>query len=96
MRDDQKTGLRVLAETRHIPHVMFLARSDMPGVQQSEIRAAITEFIEQSAEGKKFITQTGLTGVRPPTDAELKSLDLFAQDHKRLLEEARTAGATTR
>ena len=96
MREEQKVGVRILGETRHIPHVMFLARSDMSVQRQTDVRTAISEFMEQSAEGKKFIAQTGLTGVRPPTDAELHSLDSLAQEHKRLLEEARTAGAASR
>jgi phosphonate transport system substrate-binding protein len=96
MREEQKAGVRVLGETRHIPHVMFLARSDMSAQWQSEVRTAISEFMEQSVEGKKFIAQTGLTGVRPPTEAELRSLDSLAQEHKRLLEETRAAGAASR
>jgi phosphonate transport system substrate-binding protein len=96
MREEQKAGVRVVGETRHIPHVMFLARSDMSAQRQSEVRTAISEFMEQSVEGKKFIAQTGLTGVRPPTEAELRSLDSLAQEHKHLLEEARAAGGASR
>ena len=96
MRDDQKDKVRVLGETRRIPHVMFLARPDMPAQRQSDIRSAITEFMEQAAEGKRFIAQTGLLGVRPPSDNELRSLDSLALDHKRLLEEARTTGNANR
>jgi len=96
MREEQKIGVRVLGETRHIPHVMFLARSDMSVQRQSDVRTAIGEFMEQTAEGKKFIAQTGLTGVRPPTDVELRSLDSLAQEHKHLLEEARAAGGASR
>jgi len=96
MREEQKVGVRILGETRHIPHVMFLARSDMSAQRQSDVRTAIGEFMEQTAEGKKFIAQTGLTGVRPPTDVELRSLDSLAQEHKHLLEEARAAGGASR
>jgi phosphonate transport system substrate-binding protein len=59
MREEQKIGVRVLGETRHIPHVMFLARSDMSAQRQSDVRTAIGEFMEQTAEGKKFIAQSG-------------------------------------
>jgi hypothetical protein len=52
--------------------------------------------MEQAAEGKRFIAQTGLLGVRPPSDNELRSLDSLALDHKRLLEEARTTGNANR
>ena len=96
MREEQKIGVRVLGETRHIPHVIFLARSDMSTQRQSDVRIAISEFMEQTTEGKKFIAQTGLMGVRPPTDAELRSLDSLAQEHKRLLEEVRAASGASR
>jgi len=66
---------------------MFLARSDMPADTQRAIRQAITEFFEATAEGKQFSQQTGLTGVRPPTEAELKALDPYALEHRRLLGE---------
>jgi hypothetical protein len=46
--------------------------------------------------GRKFIAQTGLTGVRPPTEAELRSLDALAAQHKRLLEEARVVESAPR
>jgi phosphonate transport system substrate-binding protein len=91
MPDDHKRRVRVLEETRRIPHVMFVARQDMPSERQAQVRAAILEFMEQTEAGRGFIAQTGLTGVRVPTQAELRALDALAQEHKRLLEEAHPA-----
>lgn len=84
---ETKAKVRVLAETRHISHVMFLARSDTAAETQRAIRLAIIEFFEATAEGRQFSQQTGLTGVRPPTDVELKALDPYALEHRRLLGE---------
>ncbi|MEO8039696.1 MAG: hypothetical protein ABI794_13075 [Betaproteobacteria bacterium] len=50
------------------------------------IRRGITEFFETTPEGERFSRQTGLLGVRPVTEAELKALDHYAPDHRRLLE----------
>jgi phosphonate transport system substrate-binding protein len=96
MRDDQKTNLRVLAETRRISHVIFVARPDMPPEGQAAIRSAIQDFMEHSEQGKAFIARTGLAGVRIPSEAELRTLDALARDHKRLLEDSRNGGAASR
>jgi phosphonate transport system substrate-binding protein len=84
---ETKAMVRILAETRRVSHVMFLARGDMAAETQRTIRLAITEFFEATAEGKQFSQQTGLTGVRPPAEAELKALDPYALEHRRLLGE---------
>jgi len=88
MKPEQKEGLRVLGETQRIAHVMFLAHPSMPAVQQALIRDVIQEFWA-SPEGQRFSAQSGLSGVRPPTENELRTLDSLAREHKRLLDEAR-------
>jgi hypothetical protein len=60
----------------------------MPAAQQALIRDAIQEFWT-TPEGQRFSAQSGLTGVRPPTENELRTLDPLAREHKRLLDEAR-------
>lgn len=88
MAPETRAKVRVLTETRHISHVIFLARGDVSAEAQRNMRAAIVEFFEATPEGARFAKQTGLTGVRVPTDAELKALDPYAQEHRRLLNEA--------
>jgi phosphonate transport system substrate-binding protein len=90
MKPEQKEGVRVLGETQRIAHVMFLVHPRTPAVQQALIRDAIQEFW-LSPEGQRFGVQSGLTGVRPPTEEELKTLDPLAREHKRLLDETRNA-----
>lgn len=87
MAPETRSKVRVLAETRRISHVMFLARGDMDPDMQRRVREAIVEFFEVAPEGKQFSRQTGLTGVRPPTEGELKALEPYAQEHRRLLGE---------
>lgn len=88
MAPETRARVRFLAETRRISHVLFLARGDMPPERQRSIRAAIVDFFEQSPEGRLFSKQTSLTGVRAPAESELKALDPYAQEHRRLLAEA--------
>jgi ABC-type phosphate/phosphonate transport system substrate-binding protein len=77
MREEQKVGVRILGETRHIPHVMFLARSDMSVQRQSDVRTAISEFMEQVLKVKSSSHRLVGAGVRPrPTpNCDLDSLD---------------------
>lgn len=95
MKPEQKEGVRVLGETRRITHVMFLAHPGVPAAQQALIRDALLEFWA-SSEGQRFSAQSGLSGVRPPTESELRALDPLAREHKRLLDEARRAEADAR
>lgn len=90
-----KARVRVVMETRRISHVIFLARGDVSGEAQRSMRAAIVEFFEATPEGARFARQTGLTGVRAPTDAELRALDPYAQEHRRLLNETPGTNAST-
>jgi phosphonate transport system substrate-binding protein len=86
IKPEEREGVRVLGETRRIPHVMFLARPDLPPARQAAIRAAIEAFMA-SPSGAQFTRASGLTGVRPPSEAEMRKLDSLAREHKRLLEE---------
>jgi len=95
LKPEQREGVRVLAETRHIPHVMFVAHPDMPAARQAAVRAAIEEFMASPA-GHQFSGLSGLSGVRAPTESELRKLDSLAQDHKRLLDESRKARSGSR
>jgi phosphonate transport system substrate-binding protein len=95
MKPEQKEGVRVLGETRRIAHVMFLAHPGLPPAQQALIRDAIEAFWA-SPEGQRFSVQSGLSGVRPLTESELRALDPLAREHKRLLDEARMAESDLR
>jgi phosphonate transport system substrate-binding protein len=95
MKPEQKEGVRVLGETRRITHVIFMAHPGVPAAQQALIRDALVEFWA-SSEGQRFSAQSALSGVRPPTESELRALDPLAREHKRLLDEARKAEAAAR
>jgi phosphonate transport system substrate-binding protein len=82
-----KGEVRILGETRRISHVMFVARRDMPAATRQAVQEGIAEFWGATPEGKRFRAQSGLEGVRPPTDAELRALDGIAGAHRRLLQE---------
>lgn len=74
---DQRAGLTMLARSDVVPHVMILARRDMGAGETERFARLIREFVEQTPEGREFIDRLGYLGLRPPTDAELKSLDAY-------------------
>jgi phosphonate transport system substrate-binding protein len=82
-----KGQVRILGETRRISHVMFLARRDVPAAARQAVREGIAEFWGATQEGERFRAQSGLDGVRPPTETELRALDGIAGMHRRLLQE---------
>jgi ABC-type phosphate/phosphonate transport system substrate-binding protein len=88
MKPEQKGGVRVLGEIRRIPHVMFVVHPSVPAAQRALMRDAIEAFWT-SPEGQRFSAQSGLSGVRPPTESELRTLDALAREHRQLLDEAR-------
>lgn len=81
---EQKAQVRQLAATRRIPHLMLVARTSMLTADKESLQAAMTEFIERTPEGAKFLRETGLGGVRAPTETELKSLDNLAAEQRRI------------
>lgn len=75
---EQRQGLRVLAQTPRMPHVMILARGDLPAAEAERLAQLIQEFVQQTPEGRQFMDSLGYQGLRPPTEAELRSLDPYA------------------
>lgn len=88
--------VRQIAQTRRVPHMMLVARTTLSRTEREAIAAAIAEFMDKTPEGAQFLHDTGLGGVRPPSEAELRTLDTLAAEQKRLWEEQRPAPRITR
>lgn len=83
--EQQKQGLRVLAQTSEVPHVMFLASPRVPSKDVERFLELMRQFVEQTDDGKQFIESLGYLGLRPPTEPELRSLDHFTDGLKAAL-----------
>ncbi len=94
--ESQRAQVKQIAQTRKIPNLIMVARSDLSRIARDALQAAVTEFMETTPEGVKFLKETGLGGVRPPSDAELKHLDSLATEQKRIWEELRLVQRQTR
>lgn len=79
--------LHILALTPAIPSQMLLASPGLAANQVQQIRDALLQF-EQGTAGQKFFQSTGLIGFKPISAADLKQLDPYAKEAKRLMEQA--------
>ncbi|MFN0316078.1 MAG: phosphate/phosphite/phosphonate ABC transporter substrate-binding protein [Burkholderiales bacterium] len=87
--ESQRLLVKQIAQTRKISNLIIVARADLSRPGREALQAAITEFMETTPEGAKFLKETGLAGVRPVSDTDLKNLDSLAADQRRIWEELR-------
>lgn len=88
--------VRQIAQTRRMPHMMFVARASMARADREIVLSAITDFMEKTPEGAQFLAETGLGGVRTPSEFELRHLDTLAAEHRKLWEEQRPSSRPPR
>ncbi|MBI5752032.1 MAG: phosphate/phosphite/phosphonate ABC transporter substrate-binding protein [Hydrogenophilales bacterium] len=84
MPAELQNGVRVIAQTVPVPHVMYLAHPRL-GQSIKHIKAALLKFPETAA-GRAFLHDAGFEGMRPIDEADLKSMDPYLKELKRLLE----------
>jgi len=82
MPADHRTGLRVLTQTPQVPHVMLLAGRDVAPQDADRFVQLVRDFVDNTPEGRKFIDGLGYLGLRPPTETELRSLDIYLEGLK--------------
>lgn len=91
-----RAKVRQIAQTRRVPHMMLVARTSLPRTEREHIAQAVIDFMERTPEGAQFLQDTGLGGVRPPSELELRTLDTLAAEQRKLWEEQRPATRPSR
>lgn len=86
--EETRNKLRVLATMGATPHVIFLAHPRLGREQIERLRETLIRFAVEPAEGRQFIEKGGWEGIRAVTDADLRALDVFLPELRRLLEQA--------
>lgn len=86
MPADLRNSVRIIAQTPHLPHVMYLAHARLGPTRIAQIKAALLRF-PGTAEGRVFLKESGFAGMRPVEEADLKNMDPYIQELKRLLDE---------
>ena len=77
--------LHVLSLTPAVPSQMLLAHPGLASKQLQQLKDAMLQF-EQSDAGQKFFQSTGFAGLKALSAADLKQLDPYAKEVKRMLE----------
>lgn len=73
--EDMKGRLRVIAESRDIPGLLFMLRPDA-GIGAETLRNTLLEFAHSEA-GARFVDELAIDGLRVPSAQEMKALDGF-------------------
>ena len=89
MPQELRDSIRTLATSNAVPPIMYLAHPKTPRREVADMTALLLEFTENTPEGRKFISEIGHLGLRPPTTTEMKRLDPYVSDLKVLLRPAR-------
>lgn len=86
MPEDLRNSVRIIAQTQRLPHVMFLAHPRLGQADIARVRKLLLNF-QHTAEGRTFLKHSGYGGMRAVDEADMRSVDPFVKELKRLLEE---------
>jgi len=84
MADDVRTQVRVLASSDKVPHQAFMASPRLPAAEVEQLRKLLLDFA-RSPEGRTFLEVNKFGGLRPLSRGELKQLDPYAAEAKKIL-----------
>jgi len=85
MPDDLHDAVRVIATAGKVPHVMLMAHPRLGHDTIQKLKSLLEQFADESPEGRGFLEATGYEGLKPVSEAELKSLDPYAREIPRIL-----------
>ncbi len=77
--------VRIIAQTPASPHVMILAHPRLGAAQIDRIKRALLSF-PATREGRQFFKESGFEGIRVTDENDLRMLDPYQKELKRLLE----------
>lgn len=84
MPAELRSGVRIVAQTSAMPHVMYLVHPRLGLETIEHLKAALLKFPE-TAVGRKFLQDSGSEGLRLTREADLKVMEPYSQELKRLL-----------
>ena len=85
MPQDLRNSVRIIAQTQRLPHVMLLAHPRLGQAGVERVRNLLLQF-PNSGEGRAFLKTSGFEGMRSVDEADMKSVDPFIKELKRMLE----------
>jgi phosphonate transport system substrate-binding protein len=85
MAEEARGRLRVLSEVGAMPNAVYLAHNRIPPARQRDLQMHLKAFAETTAEGQRFMAQYRYGGFKAISATELKAMDVYADQVKRLL-----------
>lgn len=84
MPPDVRDGVKILAASGNVPHQMVMAHPRYSAAEVARFRNLLLEF-QATPEGRRFMESYKFGGVRPVSDAEMKQLDPYVAETKKML-----------
>lgn len=85
MSEDLRNSVRIIAQTKRLPHVMILAHPRLGPTSVERLRSVLLQFAD-TVDGKNFLKTSGFEGLRAVEEGDLKAMDSIQRDLKRTLE----------
>lgn len=84
---EQQDGLHIIGASTAFPTQHFIAHKRLGDSQIEQIRLALLQFAEKVPAGRQFIEDNHFLGIRASDGTELKNMDAYVLEVKRLLAE---------
>lgn len=85
MPEALRQAVRIIAQAPAAPHVMILAHPRLGAARIESIKRALLNF-PGTREGRQFFNESGFEGLRLVNDSDLRTLDPYQKELRRLLE----------
>lgn len=85
MPENVRNSVRIIAQTQRLAQVMFLAHPRLGPAGVQRVRDLLLR-LPNTPEGRVFLKTSGYEGIRSVEDADMKSVDPFIKELKRMLE----------
>jgi phosphonate transport system substrate-binding protein len=87
--EDVRNQLEIFTEVADVSAFIALTSPKISAEETKAIRAAFVKFVNEAEEGKTFFSQTGIKGMLWPNQIDMKALDSFVQETRRVASEPR-------
>lgn len=84
MPAELRDNVRILTMSAKMPHQIFMASPRLSAADTEHLRKLLLDF-PQTPEGRQFIEANKFGGIRPIKEADMKQLDPYAAEVKRML-----------
>lgn len=80
-----RDSTRIAFDLGQWPGAMFIASPNLPASQIVKLKSLLLEFTS-TKEGQEFVKKNGFQGIIPVTQADMRDLDVMAQEVHRILD----------